>query len=169
MTFEKEFYCFQSINNIMHHIIYFYSWFCNKFQRWPQFFAIHTWYIVEGKWFHPSKCVNIGQINYWEWILTTDTFVFKYKCYTTIEWKHEPNHQSCTRNMGVTSRHHSPTKIKSFIFAPYSNGRERSFKSEFLIGLAISNKKTAMFIETNKLLHPRLRLKSIREFYGTRC
>lgn len=62
-------------------------------------------------------------------------------------------HQSCTRNIGVTSLHHSPINIKSLIFAPYSDGREKSSKSELLTGVAISNRKTAMFMEDRIPLH----------------
>lgn len=77
------------------------------------------------------------------------------QCSISAEWKHRPNSQSCTRNIGVTSLHHSPTMIKWFIFAPYSSGIENSSKLAVLIGLAISNRNTAMFIETNMPLHPR--------------
>lgn len=77
------------------------------------------------------------------------------------EWKHGPNSQLCTRNIGVTSLHHSPTMIKWFIFAPYSSGIENSSKSEFLIGLAISNRNTAMFTEANMPLHQKEGLKKI--------
>lgn len=73
--------------------------------------------------------------------------------------------QSCTRNIGVTSLHHSPTRIRSFIFAPYNEGREKSSKSEFLIGVAISNRKTAMFMEASILLHPNKNMEAYEILY----
>lgn len=55
--------------------------------------------------------------------------------------------------------------IKSFIFAPYNNGREKS--SEFLTGLAISNRKTAMLIDPNMLLQTKIKKK--KSYFDSLC
>jgi hypothetical protein len=55
--------------------------------------------------------------------------------------------------MGVSSLHHSPESIKSFILAPYNKGRDKYSFSEFFTGLAISNNRTAILIPANKFLH----------------
>lgn len=67
----------------------------------------------------------------------------------------ETNPHSCTRNIGVTSLHHSPVRMRWLILAPYSSGRENKSISEFLTGLAISNRNTAMFMEAMMLLQPK--------------
>lgn len=64
----------------------------------------------------------------------------------------DPINWSCTRNMGVTSLHHSPATIRSFIFAPYNRGRDKSPISLFLTGAAASNRHTPTFMDANMLL-----------------
>lgn len=115
---------------------------------------IRTCQVLPKSVIHLSNFINLTNSTGWEAQFLSDHFRDKWdNTETIIEWKHEPNHQSCTRNIGVTSLHHSPTRIKSFIFAPYINGRDESSKSEFLIGDASSNRTTAMLIDTNILLH----------------